>query len=53
MEWEIFVTLAEWGFFCGIVHTDNFVWLKFVHERFSMSEQTLNAHTHISVDNIT
>ena len=29
-----------------IVHDDGFVWLMFVHERFSASEQTLNSQNH-------
>ena len=29
-----------------IVHDDGFVWLMFLHERFSMSEQTLNSQNH-------
>ena len=31
-----------------LVHADDFLWLMFVHERFSVSEQTLNTQKHLS-----
>ena len=45
-QWRI---IARWSsVFPGIVHADDFVWLMFVHERFSASEQTLNTQKHLS-----
>ena len=42
--WRIIA--CEWSDYRHIVHDDGFVWLMFVHERFSASEQTLNSQNH-------
>ena len=43
-EWRIIA--CESSDYRHIVHDDGFVWLMFVHERFSASEQTLNSQNH-------
>ena len=43
-EWRIIA--CESSDYRHIVHDDGFVWLMFVHERFSVSEQTLNSQNH-------
>ena len=44
MYWRIIA--CESSDYRHIVHDDGFVWLMFVHERFSASEQTLNSQNH-------
>ena len=43
-QWRIIA--CESSDYRHIVHDDGFVWLMFVHERFSASEQTLNSQNH-------
>ena len=44
LQWRIIA--CESSDYRHIVHDDGFVWLMFVHERFSASEQTLNSQNH-------
>ena len=44
IQWRIIA--CESSDYRHIVHDDGFVWLMFVHERFSVSEQTLNSQNH-------
>ena len=44
VHWRIIA--CESSDYRHIVHDDGFVWLMFVHERFSASEQTLNSQNH-------
>ena len=43
-QWRIIA--CESSDYRHMVHDDGFVWLMFVHERFSTSEQTLNSQNH-------